>query len=124
MGDAELREPVQRDERSRLAGEGGEDRRGSLHEMVAGGEQLDRDVVAAERPQGEHGLERGDAAAGDEHAERWRRWRAGWGHTRTVGALAPPAIRVRSAAMLRVSRTCVPPFHRTRGAGRRPTVPP
>ena len=68
-GDPELREAAQRYPRGALAAERGEDRRWALHEVVAGGEHLDGDAIAGERVEGQNGLDRGDAAAGDEDAQ-------------------------------------------------------
>ncbi len=71
-GDAELRETVERDARRRLAAERREHRRRALDEVAGGRQQLDRHAIARERAQREDGLEGGDAAAGDEDAERGR----------------------------------------------------
>ena len=68
-GDPEFREPPERHPRCALAAERGEDRRWALHEIVAGGQHLDGDAIAGERVQGQDGLDRADAATGDEDAQ-------------------------------------------------------
>ena len=126
-GDPELREAAQRHPRGALAAERGEDRRWALHEVVAGGEHLDGDAIAGERVEGQDGLDRGDAAAGDEDAQRVGGAsvigscsidRTGGATARHRGGHAPP---------LRVSRSQDPSSLRMPGApdgssfGRMPT---
>ena len=118
--DPEVREPAQRDPRGALAAERGQHRRRALHEIVARGEHLEGDAIPRERVQGQDRLDRGDAAAGDEDAQRAGGGRAWSGHgpnDRMAGAAARH--RGSHAPPLRVSRRSDPSSLRMPGAAGR-----
>ena len=67
---AQLGQSVEWDARSRSPAERRQHRRRPLDVLAGGRQELDGDAAAGEGMQRQHGLEGGDAAAGDEDAER------------------------------------------------------
>ena len=110
--DPELREAAERHPRGALAAERGEDRRWALHEVVAGGEHLDGDAIAGERVEGQDGLDRGDAATGDEDAQ-WVGGGGAWSCHGPNDRMAGAAARHRGGPR----RRCGFPAGRTRRHG-------